>query len=181
MALQKLIVVVDESISHRICFALAGLYDGNPFVEFRPMPKGAKDEDWLDGEFPDEPPHVILLKDSVLKPKGQTRAWLSGGLTVVMVDDRLGNILTEHLAAHLFKWWPTTFATVQGSPRRSAFVIPVRFTNRPRLPKWSRKPRRKPSLKRTKPIVESEKKKKARSRDKRQTSLNLPDPPTTGH
>jgi hypothetical protein len=144
MGEQTLVIVFDESISHRICSAFAGFCDGNRILSFRSMARGPKDERWLDGAFPEEPPHVVITKDSVLRPKGQTLAWLRGSLRVAIVDNRLGNMLQQDLAAHLFRWWPVISATVRDTPRQGAFMVPKGFTKRTRLPSWflKKRPRR---------------------------------------
>jgi hypothetical protein len=142
MAQQELVIVFDESISYRIGNAFAASCVDYPGLTIKPMKPGTKDRDWLDGEFPIDPPHVVIARDSVLRLSGQLRAWVRGDLTVVIIDDRLGNIAMEHLAAHLFRWWPTILATVRGSPRQAAFAVPVKFVNKARLPKWNLKGRR---------------------------------------
>ena len=168
MAEQTLVIVFDESISHRICSAFAGFCDGDRLLSFRSMVRGTKDERWLDGAFPEEPPHIVVTKDSVLRPKGQTLAWLRGGLTVVIVDNRLGNVLLQDLAAHLFRWWPAILATVRGTPRQGAFVVPKRFTKRSQLPKWSPRSRKRRVTKRPQ-VVGRKKTDIARRRDRRQS------------
>lgn len=85
MAQQELVIVFDESISYRIGNAFAAFCAGYPGLTIRPMKKGAKDRDWLDGEFPIDPPHVVIARDSVLRPSGQLRAWVRGGLTIVII------------------------------------------------------------------------------------------------
>jgi hypothetical protein len=142
MAEQELVIVFDESVSYRIGNAFAAFCIDYPGLTIKSMKSGTKDRDWLDGEFPIDPPHVVIARDSVLRPSGQLRAWVRGGLTVVIIDDRLGNIAIDHLAAHLFRWWPTILATARGSPRQAAFAVPVKFVNRARLPKWNFKGRR---------------------------------------
>jgi hypothetical protein len=74
MAEQALAIVFDESISPRICWALAGFCRDDPSISFQAMPRGTKDVDWLDGMFPAEPPHIVIAKDSVLRPRAQTLA-----------------------------------------------------------------------------------------------------------
>jgi hypothetical protein len=142
MAESSIIVVFDESISPRVCGAIEGFCSGDPPFTFKMMPRGTKDNEWLSGFFPSDPPHVVIAKDSVLKPRAQTLLWLKGGLTVVVVDGRFGNIPLEHLGAILLRWWPAISATIRGNPRHGAFVVPTRFVKRDRLPKWVRKPRK---------------------------------------
>jgi hypothetical protein len=172
MAEQNLVIVFDQSISPRICRALEGFCLDDRSISFQVMTSGTKDSDWLDGEFPSEPPHVVIAKDSVLRPHGQTLAWLRGGLTVVIVDGRLGNVTLEHLAAILIRWWPAIRATIKASPRQSAFIVPVRFAKRDRLPKWVRKPRKK--RKATQPPASKKRKASDPQRlDNRQLTLEL--------
>jgi hypothetical protein len=172
MAEQELTIVFDESISYRIGNAFAAFCVDYPGLTIKPMTPGTKDRDWLEGEFPISPPHVVIARDSVLRPSGQLRAWVRGGLTVVIIDDRLGNITNEHLAAHLFRWWPTILATVWGSPRQAAFAVPVKFVNKGRLPKWSLKGRRRRRAGKRRP-TKMQKAALARRRDGRQGNFDL--------
>ena len=94
MAQPTLVVVFNENISPRICRAIEGFCQGDPSIAFRVMEQGRKDADWLADEFPTDPPHVVIAKDSVLRPRAQTLVWLRGGLTIVIVYGRLGNIGT---------------------------------------------------------------------------------------
>jgi hypothetical protein len=174
MAQQRLVVVFDASISPRICWAIQGFCSNDPTLQFKCIDSRLKDDEWLDGEFPAEPPHAVIAKDSVLRPRGQALVWLKGGLTVVIVDGRLGNIGLEQLAGLLLRWWPVIEATIRGTPRHGAFMVPVRFTKRTRLPKWTLKPRQKKKAVRKRLSVR-QKQEHARRRDNRQGRLDLPD------
>ncbi len=175
MVKQSLVLVFDESISPRICWAIEGFCREDTSLTFRTMDRGLKDADWLAGEFPPDPTHVVITKDSVLRPRGQTLVWLRGGLTVVIIDGRLGNMLVPHLAAILIRWWHTIEQTVRGTPRQGAFVVPLRFVQRDRLPKWSLKKRRR-KVKRTKRIRKRQKVGRVHRSDLRQGNLELPPP-----
>lgn len=172
MALPELVIVFDESISYRIGNAFAAFCADYPGLTIKPMKVGTKDRDWLAGEFPINPPHVVIARDNVLRPSGQLRAWVRGSLSIVIIDDRLGNIAIEHLAAHLFRWWPTILATVRGSPRQAAFVIPVKFVNKTRLPRWNLKNRRRRNAGKRRE-TKNQKAALARRKDGRQGSLDL--------
>ena len=175
MARAELVVVFDECISPRIAAAVEGFCRGQAGLTFGRVADGTKDLDWLQGRFPADPPHVMITKDSVLRPRAQTLVWLRGGLTVVIVDQRLGNITLEHLAATLLRWWPAIAATIAATPRQGAFVVPSKFSKRERLPKWTRTPR-KARKARKPPQSKTKKAAKARSRDQRQTTLILVQP-----
>ncbi len=173
MAEQKLVIVFDENISYRIGNAFAAFCVDRPWLTIKLMEKGTKDRDWLDGAFPIDPPHVVIARDNVLRPSGQLRAWVRGGLTVIILDDRLGNVAIEHLAAHLFRWWPAILATARGSSSQAAFTVPVRFTNKLRLPKWQLKTRRRRTAGRKKPATRKQQAAQARRKDGRQGNLDI--------
>jgi hypothetical protein len=78
MAGQELVIVFDESISYRIGNAFAAFCVDYPGLTIKYMKPGTKDRDWLDGEFPIDPPHIVIARDSVLRPTGQLRAWVRG-------------------------------------------------------------------------------------------------------
>jgi hypothetical protein len=173
MAQPPIVVIFDESISPRIASAIAGFCAGHDTrFRFDVMLPGTKDRDWLSGYFPADPPHVVIAKDSVLRPKAQTLLWLKGGLTVVVVDGRIGNITLEHLAGTLLRWWPAISATIHSNPRQGAFVVPSRYAERDRLPKWIRNPRkhRKPRLAQGRP---PKKKMKVGRLDRRQAKFTF--------
>jgi hypothetical protein len=129
---------------------LAGLYEGHPHLTFRAMDdlhrRGTLDRDWL-VQFPDEPPHIVITKDDkLLRETSQLKAWIAGGLTVVIFGSEFGNVAQEEMAATLLRWWPTILMTVSAQPRRTAFTVPVAFRQIERLPLYTpyadkRKPR----------------------------------------
>jgi hypothetical protein len=138
---------------------LAGYHENHPALTFKAMDdfhaQGTEDRDWLVG-FPDDPPHVVITKDdALLKETGQLRAWIKGGLTVVILGPEFANLKREQMASTLFQWLPTILRTIQAHPREAAFSVPERFSNMEYLPvyvppahrKRPRRPRRQPTEK----------------------------------
>ncbi|MBW6398649.1 hypothetical protein KPL78_12360 [Roseomonas sp. HJA6] len=138
MAREPLVIVVDACLSFRFARMLAGLYEQHPALTFRAMddlhPPGTLDRDWL-VRFPEDPPHVVITKDDkLLRETGQLKAWIAGGLTVVIFGSDFGNIVQEDMAATLLRWWPTILRSISAQPRRTAFAVPPTFRQIDRLP-----------------------------------------------
>ncbi|MGG5823960.1 hypothetical protein [Falsiroseomonas sp. HW251] len=140
MAGQPLVVVLDACLSFRLARMLAGYHENHPTLTFKAMDdfhaQGTEDRDWLVG-FPDEPPHIVITKDdALLKETGQLRAWIKGGLTVVIFGPEFANLKREQMAATIFQWLPTIVRTIQASPQEAAFSVPTRFSEMERLPTY---------------------------------------------
>ncbi len=155
MARQPLVVVLDACLSFRLARMLAGYHQNHPTLTFKAMDdfhaRGTEDQQWLVG-FPDDPPHIVITKDdALLKETGQLRAWIKGGLTVVIFRPEFANLKREQMASTIFQWLPTIIRTIQDSPREAAFSVPARFSEMVRLPPYApprhrQKPRRPKNL-----------------------------------
>lgn len=133
---------------------LAGFHESHPSLSFRAMddikPPGTLDREWL-VDLPDDPPHIVITKDeALLKESGQLRAWISGGLTVIIFGSEFANLKREEMATTMFRWWPTILRTITANPRGRAFQVPTTYREMDQLPAYippqhrrrPRKPRR---------------------------------------
>jgi hypothetical protein len=120
---------------------LAGYHENHPIYTFKAMDdlygRGTPDADWLQ-HLPDDPPHIVITKDDgLLKDSGQLRAWIRGGLTVVIFGPDFANLKREEMAIALFRWLPTIIRTIADHPRGMAFGVPAAFRQLDRLPEYT--------------------------------------------
>ncbi|MCC6419253.1 MAG: hypothetical protein IT429_13540 [Gemmataceae bacterium] len=151
MAGQRIVAVLDECLSFRLARMLAGYHENHPQLAFKAMQdlhrRGTLDREWLQ-RFPDHPPHVVITKDdALLRETGQLRAWIKGGLTVVIFGPEFANQKREEMAIAIFRWLPTILRTVDMHPRGRAFGVPSAFRRLDVLPDYippahRRRPRR---------------------------------------